>query len=132
VRMVKKVYLEQMCLNGIKETKSSESENSKIVGENNVDCIFDAKYISNYGYLPEKQTVNAKFYKEVIKSLITQVHCIRPEFQESGLWYLLHDNAPAHSLGVVSKFCWKQGIPMLSNPPCSSDLWLADFFYFLN
>jgi hypothetical protein len=29
-----------MCLNGIKETESSESENARIVGENNFDCIF--------------------------------------------------------------------------------------------
>jgi hypothetical protein len=35
------------------------------------------------------------------------IHCVRPEFQESGSWYLLHDNALAHSSGVVSKFLAK-------------------------
>jgi hypothetical protein len=58
-------------------------------------------------FVQEKQTVNGKFYKEVIKRLITQVHCIRPEFQESGSWYLLHDNAPAHSSGFISEF-WRK------------------------
>jgi hypothetical protein len=36
------------------------------VGENNVDCIFDAKDIIHGEFVPEKQTVNGKFYKEVI------------------------------------------------------------------
>jgi hypothetical protein len=55
----------------------------------------------------EKQTANGKFYKDVIKRWNAQVHRIRPEFQESGSWYLLHDNALAHSSGVVSKFLAK-------------------------
>jgi hypothetical protein len=50
--------------------------------------------------MPEKQTVNGKFDKKVIKKLITQVHRVRPEFQESGSWYLLHDKALAHSLAL--------------------------------
>jgi hypothetical protein len=82
--------------------------------------------------VPEKQTVNSKFYEEVIKRLIAWVHHVRPEFQESVFWYLLHDNALAHSLGVVSEFLAKRGIPMISHPSYSPDLWTADFFYFLN
>jgi hypothetical protein len=54
--------------------------------------------------VPEKQPVNGKFYKEVVKRLIARIHCIKPEFQESGSWYFLHDNTPAHSSGVVSEF----------------------------
>jgi hypothetical protein len=38
----------------------------------------------------------------VIKRLIARVHRVKPEFQESLSWYLLHDNAPVHSSGVVS------------------------------
>jgi hypothetical protein len=60
-----------------------------------------------YETVPEKQTVNSKFYKEVIKKLIARVHGVRPEFQESGSWYLLHNNALAHSLGAVTKFLAK-------------------------
>jgi hypothetical protein len=41
---------------------------------------------------------------------------IRPEFQESESCYLLHDNAQAQSLGVVSEFLAKREIPILSNP----------------
>jgi hypothetical protein len=78
--------------------------------------------------VPEKQTVNGKFYKEVIKRLIAQVHRVRPEFQDSGFWNLLNNNEPAHSSGVVSEFLAKRWIPVLSHPPYSPDLSLDDFF----
>jgi hypothetical protein len=74
-------------------------------------------------FVPEDQTVNGKFYKEIIKRLIDR---FRPEFQESGSWYLLHDNAPGHSSGVVSDFLAKRGIPVLSHQPYSRDLAPAD------
>jgi hypothetical protein len=64
----------------------------------------------------EKQTVNGKLYKQVIKRLIAQVHHDSPEFQESGSWYLLYDNALAHSSGIVSKFLTKREIPVLFIP----------------
>jgi hypothetical protein len=68
---------------------------------------FDAKGIIHHEFVLEKQTVNGKFYKEVMKRLIARVHCIRPEFQESGSWFLLHDNASVHFLSFVSKFLAK-------------------------
>jgi transposase len=95
-------------------------------------AFFDAKGITHHEFVPEKQTVNGKFYKDVIKKLIARVHHVRPEFQESGSWYLLHDNAPAHSSGLVSESLAKRGIPMLSRPSYSPDLEPNDFFYFLN
>jgi transposase len=81
--------------------------------------------------MQKKQTVNGQFHKEVIKWLIARVHLFRTEFQESGSWYLLHYNAPAHSSGVVSEILAKRGIPVLSHPRYSPDLVPADF-YFLN
>jgi histone-lysine N-methyltransferase SETMAR len=76
----------------------------------------------------EKQTVN-DFYKQVIKRLIARVHHVRLEFQESGSWYLLTDDAPTHSSVVVSQFLVKEGIPLLSHPPYSPDLALSDFLF---
>jgi histone-lysine N-methyltransferase SETMAR len=70
--------------------------------------------------------------EEMIKRLIARVHRVRPEFQESVSWYLPHDNALAHYSGIISKFLAKQGIPVLSHPPYSPDLALADYFCFLN
>jgi CRISPR/Cas system-associated protein Csm6 len=47
-------------------------------------AFFNAKGITHHEFVPEKQTVNGKFYKEVIKRFITQVHHVRAEFQEVG------------------------------------------------
>jgi hypothetical protein len=66
-----------------------------------------AKGIIQHEFVSKKQTVNSKFYKEVIKRLLAQVPRIRPEFQESGSWYLLHENALTHSSGVFSEFLAK-------------------------
>jgi transposase len=83
--------------------------------------------------VPENQTVNGKYYKKVIKRLIAWVHRVRPEFQEIGSWYILHENAPAHSSGFVSEILAKRGIPVFSHPPYSPDPSPTDFFYyFLN
>jgi hypothetical protein len=60
-------------------------------------AFFCAKSIIHHEFVLEKRTVNGKFYKEVSKRLITLVHRVRSEFQESGSWYLLHDNALAFS-----------------------------------
>jgi hypothetical protein len=46
----------------------------------------------HHEFVPDKQTVNGKFYKEVINRFIALVHYISP----------LRDNAPARSLGPYS------------------------------
>jgi hypothetical protein len=48
-------------------------------------AFFYAKGIIHHERMPEEQTVNSKFHKEV-----------GPEFQEDGSRSLLHDNAPAN------------------------------------
>jgi hypothetical protein len=72
-------------------------------------AFFDAEGIIHHEFVQEKQTVNGKYkyYKEVIKRLINQIHRLRPEFQKRGSWYLLHDNAQAHSSGIVPEFLVK-------------------------
>jgi hypothetical protein len=115
VHKVKNVYQEQVCSNGV------ESENAKVACESNVGCIFYAEIIFHREFLPQIVTVSCKFYKQPIKRVIT-------EFQESGSWYLLQDNAPAHSSGVVSEFLAKRGIPVLTHPTQSHALATADFF----
>jgi hypothetical protein len=74
----------------------------------------------------EKLALNGTFYKEVFKRLSAQVHCIWPEFQESGSWYLLHNNAP----GIFSVLLAKRGRSASSQPPYSHDFNLADFVLF--
>jgi hypothetical protein len=47
-------------------------------------AFFDAKGIIHHEFVPEKQTVNSKFYKDVTKRFIARVHRVRREFQENG------------------------------------------------
>jgi hypothetical protein len=90
-------------------------------------AFYDAKGIIHHESVPEKRTVHGKLHKGVIRRLVARVHGVRPEFQESGSWYLLHDSAPSHSSGVVSEFLAKRGIPMLFCRPYSPNLAPADF-----
>jgi hypothetical protein len=43
-------------------------------------AYFNANGIMHHEFVPEKQTVNGKFYKEVIKRFTALVHHVRPEF----------------------------------------------------
>jgi hypothetical protein len=90
--------------------------------------FFGAKGVIHHKFVQEKQTVNGKFYKGVIKRLIPQVHHVRPESQESGSQYLLHDSAQAHSSGFFSEFLAKRGIPYYPIRPTPQILCLQTFF----
>jgi hypothetical protein len=46
--------------------------------------FFNFKGVIHDEFVLEKQTVNGKFHKEMIKRLVARVHRVRPEFQESG------------------------------------------------
>jgi hypothetical protein len=130
---MKNVYQEQVCLIGIKGSKAAQKVRmQKSQMKAMLTDFLYAKDIIDHEFVPEKQTVNGKFYKEVIKRLVTRVHHVRPEFQEIESGFLLHNNTLAHSLDVISEFLAKRGIPVLSNPPYSPDLFSADIFYFLN
>jgi hypothetical protein len=85
----------------------------KLLMKTTLTAFCDAKGIIHHEFMPEKQTVNDKFHKEVIKRLVARVHRVRPEFPESESWYLLHDSAPAYSSGFVSEFLAKLEIPVL-------------------
>ena len=48
-------------------------------------------------WMPEGQTVNQVYYKEVLTNLHEQMRRKRPEMWKNGSWVLHQDNAPAHS-----------------------------------
>jgi hypothetical protein len=41
-------------------------------------AFFYAKGIIHHKFVPDKQTENGKFHKDMIKRLVAQVHCVRP------------------------------------------------------
>jgi putative component of toxin-antitoxin plasmid stabilization module len=85
----------------LKEAKSMRMQKSRV--EKILTAFLDAKGIIRQEFVSEIRIINGKFYKNVIKKLIARVHRVRPQFQESGSRYLLHDSAPVHSSAVFSE-----------------------------
>jgi hypothetical protein len=66
-----------------------------------------------------------------MERLLKRIYCVRPEFHNSEEWFLLHDNAPAHTAGVVVRFVARKQVTVLHHHSYSPDLAPADFFLFL-
>ena len=91
--------------------------------------FFNIQEIVHVDWVPEGQTVNQVYYKEVLTNLRERVRR-RPEMWKNGSWVLHQDNAPAHNALSVKTFLTKRKITMLAHPPYSHDLAPCDFFYF--
>jgi histone-lysine N-methyltransferase SETMAR len=72
--------------------------------------------------VPEGQTVNQVYYKEVLTIIYEWVSRKRPEMWKKGSWILHHDTMPAHNALSVKTFLAKQKIAVLEHPPYSPDL----------
>jgi hypothetical protein len=82
--------------------------------------------IVHYQYVPQDQTVNQQFYLQVLKRLRLSVSRKRPQ-----KWVALHhDNAPAHRAHSIQVFLASHGIPVVQQPPYSSDMALYDVWLF--
>jgi hypothetical protein len=55
--------------------------------------------------------------KDVLSRLVQKIRRVRPQFQERGIWFLLHENARPHTVVSIKQFLKKQGIPELNHPP---------------
>jgi len=80
-------------------------------------------------WVPEGQTINQPYYKEVLTNLRERVRR-RPEMWKNGSWVLHQDNTLAHSALSVKKFLTKHKITVMKHPPYSPDLAPCDFFLF--
>ena len=75
--------------------------------------FFDIRGIVHVDWVPEGQTVNQVYYKEVLTNLRERVGKRRPEMWKNGSWVLHQDNAPAQTPCLSSSFwrstrspCW--------------------------
>jgi hypothetical protein len=48
-------------------------------------------------FVPPGQTINGKFYCEVLKQLRKGIRRKRPDKWKNNNWFLHHDNEPAHT-----------------------------------
>nr|CAH7723473.1 unnamed protein product [Callosobruchus chinensis] len=73
--------------------------------------FFDSRGVIMVEWVPQGQTVNQKYYIEVLEKLRER-------------------NAPAHNALSVKQFLAKKSIPVLEHPPYSPDLAPCDFYLF--
>jgi len=80
----------------------------------------DIRGIVHVDRVPEGQTVNQVYYKEVLTNLRERVRRRRPE-----MW----KNGSTHNAVSVKTFLTKHKITVLEHPPTSPDLAPRDFFF---
>ena len=107
-------------------TAPKESKNEQI--KTMLICFFYSQGIVHKKFLPQGQTANKQYYREVLERLRKRVHHVRPEIADT--WMLHHDNAPCHTAISVNEFLDKEGISVVQQPPYSPDLSPCDFFLF--
>lgn len=92
--------------------------------------FFDQRGLVHHEFVPEGQTVNQHFYKEVLGRLYERVRRCRRNLWENQSWLLHHDNAPAHTALSVRRFLTSKQVTCLEHPPYSPDLAPCDFWLF--
>jgi len=88
-------------------------------------CFFYSQGIVHVEFVPQGQTVNQFYHREILERLRKRVVRVPPSIANN--WMLHHDNAPCHLAISVIEFLAKKGIPVVPQPPYSPDLSLCDF-----
>ena len=92
--------------------------------------LFDSTGIIYMHWVPTGQTVNKKFYVEVLREFRKRFRQKRPALFKSGQWHFHQDNAPVHNFILVTDYLTKIGIKIVLHPPYSPDLAPCDFCLF--
>ena len=77
-------------------------------------CFFDSQGIVHTEFVPQGQTVNQFYYREILERLRKRVVRERPNIANN--WMLHHDNASCHMAVSVIEFLARKGIPVVPNP----------------
>jgi len=78
--------------------------------------FFDVQGTVMAEWIPSGQTVNQRYYTEVLTKLRERVRRKLPELWRNG-WILHQDNAPAHNSLSVKQFLANRNITVLEHPP---------------
>jgi len=76
------------------------------------------------------QTVNQKYYIEVLIKLRKKVRKKRPDLWKNNAWILHQDNALAHNAFSIKQFLANKRILILEHPSFSPDQAPCDFYLF--
>lgn len=122
--MVRILYLDLMFFVGINVGQTKSKVKTMLI------VFFDFKGIIHHEFVPEGQTVNKEYYKEVLQRLRLKIRRKRTELWETGNWFLLHDNARPHKALKITQFLAKNVITEVPHAPYSPDLSPCDYFLF--
>ena len=78
--------------------------------------FFDIQGIVHKEFVPLGQTVNGKFYCEILKRLKEGIRHKRPDKWNKNNWFLHRDNAPSHT-SLVRQFLTSKNITVIPHPP---------------
>jgi hypothetical protein len=78
--------------------------------------FFDIQGIVHKEFVPPGQTINGKFYCEVLKQLREGVRRKHPDKWKNDNWFHHHDYAPAHTSLIVRQFLTSKNITVISHP----------------
>jgi len=92
--------------------------------------FFDWQGVIHKELVPEGETIDAVYYKGVMKWILNRIRRVRPGMCECGDWFLLHDNAPSHNATIVKQCLAQRNVTVLDHPPYSPDLAPAHYFLF--
>jgi hypothetical protein len=81
--------------------------------------FFDIRGIVHREFNPQGQTVNTKFYSEVLRRLRENIRRKRPDLWRAKNWILHDDNAFCHRALLVREFLANQNMLPLPHPPYS-------------
>jgi len=78
--------------------------------------FFDIQGIVQKEFIPPSQTINGKFYCEVLKQLGEGIRRKRPDKWKKNNLFLHHDNAPTHTSLLVRQFLTSKNITVIPPP----------------
>ena len=92
--------------------------------------FFDSTGMIYMYWVSTGQTVNKKYYVEILMEFSKRFRQKRPALFKSGQWHFHQDNAPVHNSILVTDYFTKMGIKTVPHPPYSPDLAPCDFSLF--
>jgi transposase len=91
--------------------------------------FFDVRGTVHREFVPQGQTVNAKFYCEVLRRLRENIRQRQLNLWHAKNWILHDDNAPCHRVLLVHEFLTNHDMLSFPHPPYSPDLAHADLIF---
>jgi hypothetical protein len=113
-----------------KFVKTEKGAAGQVKCESHVDGVFDIEGVVHHEFLRQGQTVNHRYYLEVMKCLRENVRRKIPELWRNNSWFLHHDNAPALASLLICDFLANTNTTVHPQLPYSLDVAPADFFLF--